>query len=580
MNPTKLTGDGADVAALDALFQPFNRSDAPGLVVGVARHGRRLYRRGFGLASIEHGVANTPATRMRIGSVSKHFACLAALLLAEDGKLDVDAGVRRYFPALPVPEGEPTLRQLMNHTSGYRCAMDLASLADGIAMQPPGSALQVQLRQHAANFAPGEKMVYCNGGYHLLSLVIEQVAGMPFAQFLQERIFTPVGMHQTASVPSDMEIHPGMATLHVRGAPEQGGAWRRGIFPTEELMGDGAMVSTVDDMLTWLAHMRASKKTVGNEATWRQMLTRTTLNNGVVNPYCLGLFRNEYRGVDVIQHSGGVVGGTCQMITVPGHALDIVIITNGVQANPIDLGNQVIDVLLGADDATAIGTGEGAEGRAAQAPLLAPLPEKPAAERFQPMLGTRYHAAASGMVFGFAATPEGRLGLSFLDSEPVALTEHGDVLRLGFDDLALGPLVLQTAALAAPGQEAPATLVLSDAGRAEHYERLPATPPPPAEAGAALPGRYHAPDLGAEAQVRLDGDKLVLEVFGAHGRDVMELAAFSDRVFSIRFGGEYPPMRGVLCAEPADGPVTALRVNTHRTRNLRFERIAAAGERQ
>lgn len=71
----------------------------PGLVVGVAQRGRPLYRRGFGLASIELGVANTPWTRMRIGSTSKHFTCLAALLLAEEGKLDIDTGVRRYFPA-------------------------------------------------------------------------------------------------------------------------------------------------------------------------------------------------------------------------------------------------------------------------------------------------------------------------------------------------------------------------------------------------------------------------------------------------------------------------------------------------
>jgi len=94
-----MTYDRLDIRKqLDALLEPYNKADQPGLVVGVALRGDALYRRGFGLASIEHGTINTPATRMRIGSTSKHFTCLAALLLAEEGKLDVDAGIRTYIP--------------------------------------------------------------------------------------------------------------------------------------------------------------------------------------------------------------------------------------------------------------------------------------------------------------------------------------------------------------------------------------------------------------------------------------------------------------------------------------------------
>lgn len=540
---------------LDALFQPHNRSDAPGLVVGVAQHGRRLYRRGFGLASVELGVANTAWTRMRIGSTSKHFTCLAALLLAEEGKLDVDASARRYFPALPSLRGEPTLRQFMTHTSGYRCFLDLASLGDGMAIKPRGEALAAQLRQTAVNFAPGEKILYCNGGYHLLSLVIEKVAGMPFEQFLKERIFTPIGMSDTISAPSDFDIHRGMATLHVPLPPEQGGGWRLGIFPTEEVRGEGAMISTLDDMLTWLAHMRSPAKTVGSEESWKQMTTRAVLNNGLAVPYGLGLMLHDYRGVEVIHHAGGVVGGTCQMITVPSHALDIILMTNGAQANPMDLGYSIIDAMLG--DV-----------------LPCAAAEKADAARFQPMLGTRYHAPASGLVCGFAEAPGGKLGLTFLDGMPVPMTEQDTALRIGFEEMAVGPLELPAAALAAEGREAPPSLTLSEGGHAERYERLPATPPPVAEAGKALLGRYHASDLGADALMRFEGGQLLLEVFGAHGRDLMVLEPFSDLVFGLRFGGEYPPLRGVLSAERSDGAVNAFCINTHRTRNLRFERLA------
>ena len=75
---------------LDELFKPWSRSDSPGGVVGVMYKGKLLYRRGFGLASIEHAKANTPTTRMRIGSTTKHFCSLSIMLLAEEGKLDIN----------------------------------------------------------------------------------------------------------------------------------------------------------------------------------------------------------------------------------------------------------------------------------------------------------------------------------------------------------------------------------------------------------------------------------------------------------------------------------------------------------
>ncbi|WP_395407111.1 serine hydrolase [Pseudoduganella sp. UC29_106] len=339
-----------------------------------------------------------------------------------------------------------------------------------------------------------------------------------------------------------------------RARPSRAAAGAGGIFPSEEMRGEGAMISTLDDMLAWLAHMRAPEKTVGSAESWRQMLTRTRLNNGLVNPYGLGLMLHDYRGVDVIHHAGGVIGGTCQMITVPDHALDIIIMTNGAPANPIELAYKIIDTMLG--DV-----------------LIVAAPEKAAAERFKPMLGTRYHASGSGMVFGFGEAPEGRLGLTLVDNLPVALTVSGDVLRIGFEDFALGPLVLPAAAMAVENQAPPSALTLSEAGRAERYERLPDTPPSLASAGRALVGRYHARDLGADALMRFEGEQLLLEVFGSHGRDVMVLEAFSDLVFGLRFGGEYPPMRGVLSAEPSSGAIKAFRINTARTRHLRFERL-------
>ena len=535
------------VEALDELFKPVNRSDAPGLVVGIAQHGKIIYRRGFGLASVELGVANTPRTRMRIGSTSKHFTCVAALLLAEEGKLDIDAGVRRYLPELRDLQPEPTLRQLMTHTSGYRCYLDIGFISDGMVIRPKGSALAAQVRQTGVNFPPGERMIYCNGGYHLLSLIIERVSGMAFEKFLKERIFEPLAMVDTDSVPSDFNIEPGMATLHIA-LPD--GRYRRGIFPTEEIRGEGAIISTVDDMLRWLAHLRGAKK-VGSEASWTQIFAPTALNNGTVNPYGLGLMRHDYRGVEVIQHAGGVIGGSAQMLAVPSHELDIIIIANGGSLSPTETANKVIDIVLG--DALS------SAGRSL-----------PASEKFKPMLGTRYHAAASGFEIGFVDS-DGKLAISVLNSPGLPLHESGQDLRLSFEDVAVGPLVVQTAQLATEG-EAPAELTLSEAGNSECFVRLPVPAPSLQEAGPALVGRYRAGDLNADATIAFDGEALVLKVFGAFGMSVITLEPFSADVFGWKSADAMLPLTGVLSVERADGRIVGFRVDTPRTRHVWFER--------
>jgi CubicO group peptidase (beta-lactamase class C family) len=528
---------------LDEIFKDVNRSDAPGLVVGVSQRGETLYRRAFGLASVELGVANTPWTRIRIGSTSKHFTSLAALLLAEEGKLDIDAGVRTYLPELPDLRPEATLRQLMSHTSGYRCYLDVSFLSDGMAIKPKGSALAAQVRQTAVNFPPGERMIYCNGGYHLLSLIIERVSGVAFEQFLKDRIFDPLGMLDTSSVPSDFSVERGVASLYL---PLPQGGYRRGIFPTEEVRGEGAMISTIDDMLLWLKHMRGPKK-VGSDASWAQMLTMTTLNNGLVNPYGLGLMRHDYRGVEVIHHGGGVVGGATQMITVPSHELDIIIITNGALMAPGDAAHKVIDAVLGDK-------------------VLAAAKKLPASKRFKPMVGTRYHAKASGLQFGFVEA-DGKLAISVFNSQGLPL------LRLDFEDVAIGPLVVDAAAMATSG-EAPAKLVISEGGNAETFVKLPAKAPSLKAAGQPLVGRYRAPDLDAEAEVTLSGDKLELKVHGKMGLNLMELEPFSNDVFGWKVPDAMLPLRGSLSVERKGGTVKGFRIDTSRSRHVWFERLA------
>jgi CubicO group peptidase (beta-lactamase class C family) len=321
------------VAALDALFAPYDSTDAPGFAVGVALNGVPGYRRGFGMANIELPVALSPAIRMRIGSTTKHFCVLAVMLLAEEGKLAITDSPRRYLPELLEWADPMTIEQLMAHTSGMRDSLDLifSSAGPGIAADR-GFQLDLLAGLDSVNAPAGATWNYNNGGYVLLTEIVARVSGQAFADFLQTRILEPVGMADTLLRPLDTELLPNSATQHL---PQPDGGWSRGIFGAW-IGGEGGIVSTVNDMLRWLKHM--SNPIVGTPETWAQMRTPR-----MTHGYGLGLNMTRHRGLDTVHHAGGVVGGSSQMLKVLGHELDIILMTNGRSA--LDLYN-LVDAII------------------------------------------------------------------------------------------------------------------------------------------------------------------------------------------------------------------------------------------
>jgi len=495
---------------LDEVFQPWNKSDAPGLIVGVASKGQAIYRRGFGLASIEHATANTPHTRMRIGSTSKHFASLSALLLAEQGKLDIDAAVRTYLPELTGVAGDATLREMMLHTSGLRDPYDLPSLLLHHSyphMVSAGAGLELSKRFTSKNYAPGERMVYCNNGYHLLSKVIERVSGESFDAFLKNHILNPLGMADTELLPSDLQITPGIATLHLL---QPDGSYVRGIYPSAELLGSGGMVSTIDDMLKWLVHLRGEKK-VGSKRSWKQMLEKPRYTSGATGDYCLGLTREFYRGVEIIHHAGAVLGGTCQMLTVPEHALDIIIMCNRMDGTAPALALKVIDAVL---DKSVL-----------EAPNN-PLPAK----KWKALQGYWY-SPRSHRVYGVQAHPqppseEPVLALSIHNSLSGVLKKYDN--RLAINNAGHGRVEVHLPKTLGKNLK---TLDISDSGHRERCVRLPQTVPNAKQVFKGLLGRYRYDDFNTEVEITLEDGSYYLDLLPIYGKCRFKLEPWSDEVF-------------------------------------------------
>lgn len=323
-----------DQAKLAEVLKPFERGDAPGFAIGIAHRGAPLLRRGYGLASLDAPLLLTSASRIRIGSTSKHFTVLGVLLLGEEGKLSPGDSIRKHLTDLPEWADAITIHHLITHTSGMRDSLDVLDLTSGIMGQsdalPHSEQRSLLRRLSGTNFAPGTDWSYCNGGYVLLTELIERLSGMDWGAFLKQRIFDPAGLHDTLPRPYDTDFLPGSAALHVA---EPGGTFRRGIFGPE-VCGEGGLVSSVDDLLRWLEAMREQR--VGTTQTWAEM-RRGGQVRGADSGYASGLVLGRWRGVKTLFHTGHVMGGNSQMLTLPDLKLDIVVLanTNGVSAADI-----------------------------------------------------------------------------------------------------------------------------------------------------------------------------------------------------------------------------------------------------
>jgi CubicO group peptidase (beta-lactamase class C family) len=482
-----------DHAALDTLFEPYDRTDAPGYAVGVALPGQRAYRRGFGMASIELPVALSPTIRMRIGSTTKHMTALAVLLLAEEGKLDLDASPRRILPELPDWAEAMTLRQLLAHTSGMRDSMDLLlhSAGAGIPTEP-NFLLRATAALDSVNFAPGTSWNYNNGGYVLAAEIVARLGGLSFADFLHQRIFTPLGMHDTLVRPLDTDLLPNSATLHVP-APE--GGYVRGVFGTP-IGGEGGVVSTVDDMLLWLRHMSAP--TVGRPESWQALRTPLTTHG-----YGLGLMMDSYRGVRRVQHAGAVVGGSCQMVKVEDCDLDIIIMSNGRSSLE---GYRLVEAIIDAciED-------------------LAPPPQ----HHDGPLIVGRYHSQESGRYLTLGEK-DGAQTISLGAFTLPARRDEAGALTLPF-------LPTDMQVLPAPDGD---SLTVSEYGL---YDRLTRLPPPAEIEATTLVGQYESHATALTATITLTPEAApCLTITGPVGAMSYALTPVTPQLWEARATGVLP----------------------------------------
>lgn len=329
---------------VDQLFAAWSRSESPGCSVAVTDAGRIILERGYGMADLEQGVAIRPDTVFNIASASKQFTATAMLLLAEQGKLSLDDDVRKYLPELPDYGAPITLRQLGNHTSGLRDFPELLALGgwNWLDDVPLARALDVIVRQKHLNFAPGSEYLYSNTGYLLLGVIVQRVSGQSLGAYAFEHIFQPLGMLHTRFYDDRRMIAKGRAMGHVKRASGEYGAWR----PTYEIVGDGAVLTTVQDLALWERNFLDPYLGLDPAKLVAQLTEPGRLGDGKKIDYGFGLDLREYRGLRMVSHAGNIPGYAAFMVHFPDQRVGVRVLCNlgGLPARK--LGLSIADLYL------------------------------------------------------------------------------------------------------------------------------------------------------------------------------------------------------------------------------------------
>lgn len=310
-----LTVHAQDTARMEQVVREFVDSKQFMGTVLVARGDQIVLDQAYGSANLEWNIANTPATKFRLGSVTKQFTGVSILLLEERGKLNLDDPIKKYYAAAPAAWDAVTLKHLLTHTSGIPNLTSFpefekfkyfpATLADSIAL----------FKDRPLQFVPGEKMAYSNSGYILLGAVIEKVAGVPYADFLQANIFTPLGM-KDSGYDSNTRIIEHEAAGY---APGERGIVNADFIHMSIPHAAGALYSTTGDLLRWQRGLYGGK--ILSAASLKKFTTPFKTD------YALGIHVATHKRT-TYSHGGGIEGFNTFLAYYPDTQMTVVALSN------------------------------------------------------------------------------------------------------------------------------------------------------------------------------------------------------------------------------------------------------------
>lgn len=294
----------------------------PSASVAVVQGGKLVYTRAYGLAHIAPDKAATTEMRYSIGSISKQFTAAAILILQEEGKLKLDDPVAKYVPGLTRGD-DVTIREILSHTSGYQDYWPEDYLMK--SMQQPTKAQEIldQWAKKPLDFEPGTQWQYSNTNYVIAGLIVEKVSGQKLMDFLEEKVFHPLGMRsvwdsdEAKLTQTDATPYVRYALGPLRQAPEEGRGW---------LFAAGELAMTARDLALWDESLIAQK--LLKPESYLEMFTEVKLKDGKGTHYGLGVFVADLDGHQDISHGGEATGFVADNEVLVNDGVAVAVLTN------------------------------------------------------------------------------------------------------------------------------------------------------------------------------------------------------------------------------------------------------------
>lgn len=302
----------------------------------AAQGGKIVFEKGYGMASLELDVPNTPQTKFRLGSITKQFTATAILQLAALGKLNVTDPVSKYITDAPAAWKDITIHHLLTHTSGVPNFTGFPDYEKTQREPVTPTELVARFENRPLDFEPGSKFKYSNSGYEVLGVIIEKVSGEKYEAYVKQHIFDPLDMHDTG-YDHDTEIIKHRAAGYEIG---KDGKRRNAAYIDMSIpYSAGSLYSTVEDLYRWDRALYTDKVLTSQ---WREKMFTPFLNN-----YAYGWFvRGEGRDKTIV-HNGGVNGFSTVIERYPERNACVIVLQNGGGRAILAMTNRMNEALFG-----------------------------------------------------------------------------------------------------------------------------------------------------------------------------------------------------------------------------------------
>ncbi len=538
-------------ARVDQLMVAYDDPRTPGGVVAVVKEGEIAFAKAYGTANLTFGVPFEIDTRTNIGSTSKQFTAYAILLLAEQGKLNLDDDIREYIPELPDFGETVTIRHLLTHTSGYREFLNTLAmsgrrfdLGDGVERK---ELIAVVQHQPALQNSPGAEWNYNNTAFGLLATTVERISGETFADWMADNVFHPLGMHDTFVRKSPAQLIERRAEGY---APTEDGGYQiaRDLGGST---GAGGIYTTIPDLAKWVRNYRTGE--LGSPAIFEQMSTPYVLTDGKPTGYGFGLFVDELRGLKRIQHGGADTAHRSMVMYFP--ELDAAVITQSNNATFLGTISDAVAIAFFEDSMDAKPSDDTDAQAANEDTEFDPTTFE--AESFDALAGRFELVEAPGFVLRFWRDGDTLMGQATGQPEFEIVPIASNTFKITIVDASI-------------------TFNLDDEGKAESImlhqngdhpgKRLEEEAwSPDADALAAYTGRYFSEELETFYTIAIEDDHLVIR----HRRfDDVKLTPDTEHKFTGGF-----PVADIAFETDETGRVIAFLAGNGRARDIRFERV-------